>query len=53
MKRIVLGDDLEAPRALPHACARLIYIDPEAIAAMARRLSWDEPELVGCEGILP
>ena len=133
MKRIVCGDNLNVLRALPHACARLISIDPpfntgraqkrtplrtsrdeggdrtgfqgrryrteilgsaawpdelanylgllaprlaearrtggatarsgcgyllvdadpEAIAVMARRLSWDEPELVGCEDILP
>jgi site-specific DNA-methyltransferase (adenine-specific) len=31
----------------------LIDSNPEAIAVMARRLSWDKPELVGCEGILP
>lgn len=31
----------------------LIDANPEAIAVMARRLSWDDPELVGCEGILP
>jgi len=31
----------------------LVDANPEAIAVMARRLSWDEPELVGCEGILP
>ena len=28
MKRIVFGDNLEVLRALPDACARLIYIDP-------------------------
>jgi site-specific DNA-methyltransferase (adenine-specific) len=28
VKRIVLGDNLEVLRALPHACARLVYIDP-------------------------
>jgi site-specific DNA-methyltransferase (adenine-specific) len=28
VKRIILGDNLEILRALPPACARLIYIDP-------------------------
>jgi len=31
----------------------LVDANPEAIAVMARRLWWDAPELVGCEGILP
>ena len=31
----------------------LVDANPEAVAVMARRLSWDEPEFVGCEGILP
>ena len=30
----------------------LVDSNPEAITVMARRLAWDEPELVGCEGIL-
>ncbi len=31
----------------------LVDANPEAILIMARRLSWDEPEFAGCEGILP
>ena len=31
----------------------LVDANPEAIVIMARRLSWDEPEFAGCEGILP
>ena len=31
----------------------LVDSDPQAIAVMARRLAWDDPELVGCEGCLP
>jgi site-specific DNA-methyltransferase (adenine-specific) len=31
----------------------LVDANPEAVAVMARRLSWDGPELVGCEGVLP
>ena len=31
----------------------LVDANPEAVAVMARRLSWDEPEPAGCEGILP
>jgi len=31
----------------------LVDANPEAITVMARRLSWDKPEFVGCEGILP
>src|SRR5665647_3431833 len=31
----------------------LVDSNPDAIAVMARRLSWDDPELVGCKGILP
>ena len=31
----------------------LVDSDPQAIAVMARRLAWDDPELVGCEGCVP
>ena len=31
----------------------LVDVNPEAVAVMARRLSWDDPELVGCESIRP
>ena len=30
----------------------LVDSNPEAVRVMARRLAWDEPELVGCEGVL-
>ena len=29
----------------------LVDSNPEAVRVMARRLAWDEPELVGCEGL--
>ena len=29
----------------------LVDDNPEAVRVMARRLAWDEPELVGCEGL--
>jgi site-specific DNA-methyltransferase (adenine-specific) len=29
----------------------LVDSNPEAVRVMARRLSWDDPELVGCEGL--
>jgi site-specific DNA-methyltransferase (adenine-specific) len=31
----------------------LVDVDPQAVTVMARRLAWDEPELVGCEDIVP
>ncbi len=31
----------------------LVDSNPDAVRVMARRLAWDEPELLGCEGILP